>query len=92
MSKGISPKLVKTSVWAYFCVLNNIVLNSEDVIAEIVKRARKNLSEGAKSTNDNRLGSVEPKRKITPTNTNEEIGKLAGVSKLVHMSTKKRAV
>ena len=67
----------------------NIVLNSEDVIAEIVERARKNLSEGAKSTNDNRLGSVEPKRKITPTNTNTEIGKLAGVSKLVHMSTKK---
>ena len=67
----------------------NIVLNSEDVIAEIVERARKNLSEGAKSTNDNRLGSVEPKRKITPTNTNEEIGKLAGVSRATVNRAKK---
>ena len=67
----------------------NIVLNSEDVIAEIVKRARKNLSEGAKSTNDNRLGSVEPKRKITPTNTGEEIGKLAGVSRSTVIRAKK---
>ena len=46
MSKGISPKLVKTSVWAYFCALNNIVLNSEDVIAEIVERAKESKKQG----------------------------------------------
>ena len=91
MSKGISPKCVKCSVWAYFCVLNNIVLNSEDVIAEIVERAKESKKRGVVAGGKARhsaQGSTEPKAEI-PTNTNEEIGKLAGVSKLVHMSTKK---
>lgn len=64
----------------------NIILNSEDVIEEISGRAKKNQIESADIPNSRRLGSTEPNRK-SPTNTNAELGKLAGLSG----STVKRA-
>lgn len=76
----------------------DIVLNSEDVIAEIVENNKnrqlsglknQNSSLGSVEPNDNRLGSVKPKRKITSTNTGEEIGKLAGVSRSTVIRAKK---
>ena len=57
------------------------------MIAEIVENNKNRQLSGLKNQNSS-LGSVEPNDK-NPTNTNTEIGKLAGVSKLVHMSTKK---
>ena len=67
----------------------NIILNSEDIIGELQERAKENLSAGAKSTNQHRLGSDEPKREIPPANTNTELGKLAGVSKSTVVRAKK---
>ena len=65
----------------------NIVLNSEDVIAEIVENNKNRQLSGLKNQNSS-LGSVEPNDKI-PTNTNEEIGKLAGVSRATVNRAKK---
>lgn len=62
----------------------NIVLNSEDVITEIVERSKMNQGK----RNDLTSGSVEPKVQNT-TNTNTEIGKLAGVSKSTVVRAKK---
>lgn len=75
----------------------NIVLNSEDVITEIVERAKERQKESIKAAHkknpnhsDNRLGSTEPNlSNLTPTNTNEEIGKLAGVSRATVNRAKK---
>ena len=65
----------------------NIVLNSEDVIAEIVENNKNRQLSGLKNQNSS-LGSVEPNDKI-PTNTGEEIGKLAGVSRSTVIRAKK---
>ena len=60
----------------------NIILNSEDVIAEISQRAKDSKvighKLGADKTNNAAQGSKEPRPK---TDTNAELGKLAGVSK-----------
>lgn len=67
----------------------DIVLNSEDVIAEIVERAKENIGgDGSNQYSKKQLGSTEPNSK-TPTNTNNEIGKLAGVSKSTVVRAKK---
>lgn len=69
----------------------NIILNSEDVIAEIVERAKESKKQGVVAGGKARhsaQGSAEPKAEI-PTNTNEVIGKLAGVSRATVNRAKK---
>src|SRR5699024_3913491 len=73
----------------------NIVLNSEELVSDIQTRAKENKVSAMKvahKDNPNHpsdsLGSKEPQLS-KPTNTNEEIGKLAGVSKATVTRAKK---
>ena len=73
----------------------DIILNSEDVIKELVTRARDNKAEAIKKANESNpkhkndgFGSLEPKPS-KPTDTNAELGKLAGVSKATVTRAKK---
>ena len=75
----------------------NIVLNSEDVIAEIVERAKENKREAIKTANKNNPnhssdglapGGPEPS-KITSKRANQEIAELAGVGRSTVVRAKK---
>lgn len=75
----------------------DIVLNSEDVIKELVTRARDNKAEAIKKANESNpkhkidgLASGDAQRlKTKKTDVNVELGKLAGVSKATVTRTKK---
>lgn len=65
----------------------NIILNSEDVMTEIGKANKSKQISKLKNQKPS-LGSTEPNDK-TPTDTNVELGKLAGVSKSTVVRAKK---
>ena len=75
----------------------DIILNSEDVIKELVTRARDNKAEAIKKANESNpkhkidgLASPDAQRlKTKKTDVNVELGKLAGVSKATVTRTKK---
>ena len=68
----------------------NIVLNSEDVIAEISERAKERQRESARLTTNERLGSSGSNREIAPTKrVNQEIAELAGVGRSTVVRAKK---
>ena len=68
----------------------NIVLNSEDVIAEISERAKERQRESARLTTNERLGSSGPNREKAPTKrVNQEIAELAGVGRSTVVRAKK---
>ena len=73
----------------------NIVLNSEELVSDIQTRAKENKVSAMKAAHkdnpnhpNDSLGSREPKLS-KPTDTNAEIGKLAGVSKATVTRAKK---
>lgn len=74
----------------------NIVLNSEELVSEIQTRAKENKVNAIKvahkdnpnNRNSNCLGPSEPKLS-KPTNTNVELGKIAGVGKSTVVRAKK---
>ena len=68
----------------------NIVLNSEDVIAEISERAKERQRESARLTTNERLGTSGPNREKAPTKrVNQEIAELAGVGRSTVVRAKK---
>ena len=73
----------------------NIVLNSEELVSDIQNRAKVNQRKSIEIANENNpnhksngLGPREP-NPSKPTNTNEELGKIAGVGKSTVVRAKK---
>lgn len=74
----------------------NIVLNSEELVSDIQTRAKENQNKSIEIAhksnpnhrNNHRLGPREPNLS-KPTNTNEELGKIAGVGKSTVVRAKK---